>query len=178
MDPATGAVIGGIGAAGIEYASARAANKTNIGLAREQMSFQERMSSTAYQRSAADMRKAGLNPYLMSPGGASTPPGAKAEVRSSFEKAAQAAQLGLLSANAKLLNAKADGIEFDNAKKGLFAGLYSDVSRIKQESFSPTGKGYSNWNKKYASNRSRDGILKPYFDNKLDSLRRSFSAKR
>lgn len=68
------------------------ANKQNIKLAREQMSFQERMSNTAYQRSISDMRAAGVNPVLaFQGGGASSPTGSTAKVDSVVGKAASTA---------------------------------------------------------------------------------------
>lgn len=56
--------------------AARDVNSENVRLAQEQMEFQERMSSTAFSRAAADMKRAGINPMLAAGAQASSPAGA------------------------------------------------------------------------------------------------------
>lgn len=72
----------------------RSANKANERIAKENRAFQERMSSTSYQRAVRDMEAAGLNPGLMysSGAGASTPGGATAQMSSETSGAVSSAQ--------------------------------------------------------------------------------------
>lgn len=72
-----GSLIGGL----FGQSAQAAANAANIRLARENRDWEERMSNTAWERSTADMLKAGINPMLaVSQGGASTPNNSAATV--------------------------------------------------------------------------------------------------
>lgn len=87
--------------------------------ANKKMGFEERMSSTAYQRAVSDMKKAGINPMLSAKvGGASTPGGAQAtmpDLGQTITSAKQAttqrrlvnAQIGHIEAQADQANAQA-----------------------------------------------------------------------
>lgn len=96
-------------ATGGAYSNLQATNSTNamqMALAQKQMDFQERMSNTSYQRAMADMGKAGLNPMLaFSQGGASTPSGAMADLKTPRPGDIGA---GLLSTGKQLMSLNAD----------------------------------------------------------------------
>ena len=69
------------------------ANKANVGLARQQMAFQERMSNTAYQRTMADTAPRASIPCSPTPGqgGATTPGGASATMQDAIGPAVSGA---------------------------------------------------------------------------------------
>lgn len=151
-------VISGIGAAAggyLNYLGQRSANQSNQRIAREQMAFQERMSNTAYQRSVADMRAAGINPILAaSQGGASTPGGASATMQNEVSGGVNSAMDALrLKAEVDNLRATNENIRADtNLKQAQSRNVNTQTPGLKNKSdFEATAFGALNYGLKKSS---------------------------
>ena len=148
MDPATIALIASAAAGGASFLGQSSANRASAKQAQQQMDFQERMSSTAYQRARADMEAAGINPLVaFSSGvaGASTPVGSSAKqesttaagVSSALQAARLKADIDTLKTQADLNRAAAAASRVNAAN----AALDTPGKRIEAEIDSSTG-GY------------------------------------
>ncbi|UOF82670.1 minor capsid protein [Microviridae sp.] len=88
LTPGLGSLISG----GLSFLGGLFSNDSQADMSQRQMDFQERMSSTAYQRAVSDMKSAGLNPMLAySQGGASSPMGSMPQVQNPVPAAVQSA---------------------------------------------------------------------------------------
>ena len=104
--------------------SAAQTNKANENMSREQMNFQERMSSTAHTREVEDLRRAGLNPMLSVNAGASSPAGAQSTMQPAVGAGVASAQDARRMAMERRMQAKQmEGIDAEVALKGTQAAL-------------------------------------------------------
>lgn len=133
-----GGVGGGLSALG-GFLGQQETNELQQKMSEKQMDFQERMSSTAYQRAVADMMAAGLNPMLAyQQGGASSPGGAMPilgnKVAAATTNTAQAAQTANLNAQKGLIEAQTEESKASAVQKLSSAG-HLDATRdnIRQE---------------------------------------------
>lgn len=133
MNPLLGVALASGASSIVGGAMSAAANARE---AEKNRQFQERMSSTQYQRGMADMRKAGLNPALAyMQGGASSPAGSVMDVSQLGEGVRRGVTSALEAASARqsleILKTEREKLEFERGE----AMYRRDLTHLERDRF-------------------------------------------
>lgn len=148
--------------AGASFLGGERANEMSQANSREQMAFQERMSSTAHQREVQDLRAAGLNPILSANAGSSSPSGASSSASNTVAPALasamemkslqqamskQSQEIENMKASKDLIDAQKNNVNMDTHVKSKDipkADLLNSIFNKAKNMYNTTAKEYKN----------------------------------